>query len=218
MRWASVKLMDPFQTIIATLIATVISGAVSILITHRKQRQLEEHRAALQRELEKSKLQMQNDLQIKFFEYQTRFSVLHQTQAEVIKELYGRLGEANEYIIHMVSPTFDPNDAAHVARTREKYDQLAKCFVTNRIYLDEATCRRIDDLLPKLKMAMTKASLGQRPEPGGHGVELWGEAWKSVRDEVPPILRELETQFRSFLSPQLETDAEQIGYERRSQA
>jgi hypothetical protein len=125
------------------------------------------------------------------------------------------LGQANEYIIHMVSPTFDPNNSAHVVATTEKYNLLAECFVKNRI-LEEALCKRIDDLLPKLKMAMTKASLGQRPERGGHGVELWGEAWKSVRNDVPPILKELETQFRAFLSPRLETDAQQIvGRERR---
>jgi hypothetical protein len=179
-------------------------------MTHRKQRQLEEHKAALQGELERSKLQMQNDLQIKFFEYQTRFSSLHQEQAHVIKELYGLLREANEYIIQMVSPTFNPADTAHIENTNAKYNKLAECFIKNRIYLDEHTCDRIDDLLHKYAFAMTKASIGQRPEPGGHGVEWWGEAWKSVRDEVPPVLKELETQFRKFLSPQLETDAQQI--------
>jgi len=202
--------MGTLETIIATTIASGVAAAVSLYLTHRKQRQLERFKATLQAELEQSKLRTQNDLQIKFFEYQTRFSLLHQRQAEAIKDLYGLLGEAHEYIIHLVSPTFDITDTAHVETTRAKYNALAECFVKNRIYLEEETCKRIDDLLLRLRMAMTKASLGQRPEPGGHGVELWGEAWKSVRDEVPPVLRELETQFRSFLSPNLETDAQHI--------
>lgn len=202
--------MNPLETIVATLIATVVSGTVSVLITHHKQRQLEAHRAALQLELERSKLQMQNDLQIKFFEYQTRFSSLHQQQAEVIKELYGLLGEANEYITQLVSPTFNPADTAHIETTTAKYNKLAEFFFKNRIYLEEETCNRIDDLLRKLRVAMMKASVGQRPEPEGHGVEWWGEAWESVRSEVPPILKELETQFRAFLSPNLKTDARHL--------
>src|SRR6476661_4381196 len=148
--------MSPLETIIATAIASAFAGALSIYLTNRKQRQLEGYKATLQAELEQAKLQTQNDLQIKFFEYQTRFSTLHQRQADVIKELYGLLGQANEYILHMVSPTFDPNNSDHVVTTTEKYNLLAECFVKNRIYLDEATCERIDDLLPKLKMAMTK--------------------------------------------------------------
>jgi hypothetical protein len=199
--------MSPLETIIATTIASVFAGMLSLYLSNRKQRQLEAYKANLQAQLEHAKLQTQNDLQIKFFEYQTRFSTLHQRQAEVINELYGLLGQAHEYIIHMVSPFFDPNNSAHVVATTEKYNLLAECFVKNRIYLDEATCKGIDDLLPKLKMAMTKASLGHQREPGGH--KSWGEAWDSVRNDVPPILKDLETQFRALLSPRLETDAQQ---------
>jgi hypothetical protein len=202
--------MNLLETTIAAVIATIVSGTISVLISHRKQRQLEEHKAALQAELERSKLQMQNDLQIKFFEYQTKFSSLHQEQAYVIKELYGLLGEANEYITQLVSPTFNPADTAHAETTTAKYNKLAECFVKNRIYLEKDTCNRIDDLLRKLRVAMMKASVGQRPGPGGHGVEWWGEAWESVRSEVPPVLKELETQFRAFLSPKLTTDAQQM--------
>lgn len=198
------------QTIIATAIASTFAAAISLYLTHRKQRQLEGYKASLQAELEQSKLQMQNDLQIKFFEYQTRFSLLHQKQAEVIKDIYGLLGETNEYIIHLVSPTFDVTNTQHAETTWAKYQALAECFVKNRIYLEEETCNKISELLSKMKMAMTKASLGQRPEPGGHGVELWGEAWESLTNEVPPILKELETQFRAFLIPKLKTDARQL--------
>ena len=208
--------MNLLETTIAALVATIVSGTISLLLTHRKQRQLEEHKAGLQAELERSKLQMQNDLQIKFFEYQTKFSLLHQQQADVIKNLYGLLGDAKEYITQLASPTFDITNTAYIETTIAKYNALAECFVKNRIYVEEETCNRIDDLLQKLRLAIAKSRLGQRPEPGGHGVELWGEAWESVRNEIPPILKELETQFRAFLSPKLKTDAQQIvGRERR---
>jgi hypothetical protein len=200
--------MGPLQTIIATLIASIVAGAVSLYLTNRKQRKLEEHKARLQGELEQSKLRMQNDLQLKFFEYQTRFSLLHQRQAEVIRDLYGMLGDAHEYIKHLVSPTFDPSDSKHAESTWAKYNTLAECYVKNRIYLEEETCKRMDELLLKMRMAMTKSSLGQRPEPGGRGIELWHEAWKSVSNEVPPILKELENQFRAFLKPKLTADDE----------
>lgn len=200
--------MTPIQTIIATLIASVVSSAIALYSTHRKQRQLESYKASLQAELEQSKLQMQNDLQIKFFEYQTRFSLLHQRQAEVIKDFYCLLGDTNQFIIHLVSPTFNITDSKHVETTTAKYNALAEYFVKNRIFLDEEICNRIDELLGKMLLAMKKASLGQRPQAGARGTELWGEAWESVRNEVPPILKELETQFRAFLSPKLKTDGQ----------
>jgi hypothetical protein len=161
--------MSPLETIIATAIASAFSGTLSLYLTSRKQRQFERYKATLQAELEQSKLQTQNDLQIKFFEYQTRFSLLHQRQADVIRDLYGMLGEANEYIIQLVSPTFNVNDNTHVVTTSAKYNALAECFVKNRIYLEEETCKKIDDLLLKFRIAMTKSSLGQRPERGVSG-------------------------------------------------
>ena len=200
--------MSPLQTIIATLIASIVAGAVSLYLTNRKQRELEEHKARLQGELERSKLRMQNDLQLKFFEYQTRFSLLHQRQAEVISDLYGMLGDTNEYIKHLVSPYFDPSNSKHAELTQAKYNTLAECYVKNRIFLEEGTCNRIDEVMLKMRIAMTKSGIGQRPEPGGRGIELWEEAWKSVSNKVPPILKELENQFRAFLKPNLKADDE----------
>jgi hypothetical protein len=200
--------MSPLQTIIATLIASIIASAVSLYLTNRKQLELEDHKARLQAELERSKLRIQNDLQLKFFEYQTRFSLLHQRQAEVIRDLYGLLADTHEHIKHLASPTFDITDNKHAETTWAKYKTLAECYVKNRIYLEEETCNRIDELLLKMRLAMTKSSIGQRPEPGVRGAELWHEAWKSVTNEVPPILKELESEFRAFLKPNLKPDAE----------
>ncbi|MEK6336690.1 MAG: hypothetical protein AABM67_17320 [Acidobacteriota bacterium] len=204
--------MNTLQTVIALIFlpTSIVGGIVFVLRKFFEQglaRDIEKYRAALQAELERSKLQMQNDLQIKLFEYQTKFSSLHQKQAEVIGELYGLLGDAKEYIVRLVDPTFNPADTAHIEATTAKYRALAECFVKNRIYLEENTCDRIDELLRKWRVAMMKASIGQRPEPGGHGVEWWAEAHESVKSDVPPILKELETQFRAFLSPTFKTDA-----------
>jgi hypothetical protein len=200
--------MSTLQTIIATAVATIISSAISLYLTRIKERDLEAYKAKLHTELEQSKIQMQNALQIKFFEYQTRFSLLHQKQAEVISGIYAMLTDTNEYIRYLVSPTFDTTDSKHAELTRTKYNSLAQYFVSNRIYLEEEVCDRLDELLLKMRMAMTKSSIGQKPsDPSGRGLELWHEAWKSVEDEVPPILKELEGQFRKYLSPKLTNDA-----------
>ena len=111
------------------------------------------------------------------------------------------LSDTHQYINHLASPTFDTTDNQHAERTWAKYNTLAECFVKNRIYLEEETCKRIDDLLLKMRLAMTKSSIGQSREPGARGLELWHEAWKSITDEVPPILKELEREFRAFLKP-----------------
>jgi hypothetical protein len=103
----------------------------------------------------------------------------------------------------------DVTDRKHAETTRTKYSALAEYFVKNRIYFEEGTCNRIDELLLKMRLAMTKAGRGQRPQAGARDTELWGEAWDSITKDVPPILRELETQFRAFLSPKLKTDDQQ---------
>lgn len=51
-------------------------------------KELEEHKRDISRGLEDHKFQLQSSFQTKFYEFQTRYSLLHQKRAEAIEKLF----------------------------------------------------------------------------------------------------------------------------------
>ena len=198
------------DTLIATTIATFVSGAIMLLLTKiiekSQTRDLEDHKSQVQAELEVSKLQFENELQIKLFEFQTKFSSLHQKQAEVIGELHGKMADTYEHLSHLVHPVQTTNNLEEMNRTTgEKYQDLAEFCVKHKIYLDENTSDQVDSVLKTMKMALIKWRFAQEHPSSTNSLNSWNEAWQSVSNEVPSILKELEGQFRKTLSPQQPT-------------
>lgn len=60
--------------------------------------------------------------------------------------------------------------------------------------------------LQSLKLALAKFNISQNPHGRGD-MDLWGEAFKTMQDEVPPLLKKLERQFRQSLSVEAHDEA-----------
>lgn len=198
--------MDALQTIIATTGATILSSSVVLALTkfieRRHARDFENYKSQIQAESERSKLQLENELQMKLFQFQTKFSSLHEKQAEVIGEIHGKLEEAHEYVSHLIHPVQYGDDLKETEKiTIEKYQELAEFYTKNKLYLDTETSNKVGAVLKTMKISLTKWGFAQsRPDAMG-SLESWNQAWQSVNNEVPPILKELEEQFRQRLDP-----------------
>jgi hypothetical protein len=77
--------MGTLETIIALIFlpSSIVAGLVFILRKFFEQallRDIERFKVGLQSELEQSKLRLENVLQTKYFEFQTKFSSYHQKQ------------------------------------------------------------------------------------------------------------------------------------------
>lgn len=209
--------MTTIQTITAIILTPtlIVGGMVFLLRKLFEQllsRDLEKHKARLQIEFEQSKLRLENQLQTKLFQFQTKFSLYHQKQASVISELYEKLSEAQMYLSRSVHPIqlggrspkekFDEAD--------EKRVDLARFYNRNRIYLDEDVCLKMDSILTAMHTSAVKFSVSQSEPKSGSDIEMWVEAWKVMENEIPPIKEALERKFRQILSSVAGNEDDQI--------
>jgi len=197
--------MDILQTILIPAVITLVSGTIMLVLTkrieHKHTQELENYKSQIQAELERSKQQLEHELQKSLFQFQTKFSSLHQKQAEVIGELHGKLEDAYEHVAHLVHPVQQGDLKEAEKTTVEKYQALAEFYVKNKIYLDEETSAEVDSVLKTMKAALTKWGFAQSHPRTTNSLQSWHDAWQSVSNEVPPVLKELEGQFRQKLSP-----------------
>ncbi len=134
---------------------------------------------------------------------QTRFTSLHQKQAEVLGTLYQRLVRAERAISYLVEPmelagepTRDERTVAAVSAANDFRDWLLE----TRIYLDADLCEQIEGFDKHLFQAFTKFRISQEPRhPGTPTIDRWLEAYQSLRDEAPKMRRAIEDEMRELL-------------------
>ena len=89
--------MELWQQLLALILTpTLAVAAMAWLIRKFFER-------GLQRDLERFK----NELELERFEYQTKFSIIHQKRAEIVSGLYSRLARARAHLGNLVA-VFQP--------------------------------------------------------------------------------------------------------------
>jgi hypothetical protein len=187
----------------APILSAIIFVIVGKRIDARQNKALENHKSQIQQKVEVEKLKFQSDLQRQLYEYQTKFSSLHTQQAEVLHQLYGKLDETKEILGYLVHPVQTHDLTEHAKLSRETYNDLAKFYVHNSLFLDEETDAKVDMVLKKMKAVIFNWEHAQNPDlpPSKQKLDLWNEAWQSIDKEVPVLLADLKRQFRQKLTP-----------------
>src|SRR5437879_2113717 len=106
--------MSTLQTVITLIFlpTSIVGGIVFVLRKFFEQglaRDIEKYKARLDADLTQAKLRLENELQTKFFEFQTKFSLYHQKQVDVIETLYEMLSETEWIVARLVHP-ISPGD------------------------------------------------------------------------------------------------------------
>ena len=207
---------DVFATAAAVLLSVGGGGAIVFALSSWlgkvwANRILEREKATLARELEAAK-RLYNDeiekvraeLQKGTFEHQTRFTWYHQKKAELIANVYRLMNDAIERVKDMVSPLQFGGDDARQKRIDETikiYNELAAEYYGKKIFLEKEICEKVESVLSIMKTAISDWGMSQDPGfKGKEGILLWGKAYKSMINEVPPLLSDLEHTFRGMLS------------------
>ena len=204
--------MTTLQGIIALILApTTIVAILAYLLTKFFEQVLskdvQNFTTRLQYESEQSKIRLENEFQIKLFEHQTKFSLFYNKRAEVISNLYSLLYDANISISELVNPSPHNNrDDTHerIAKSASIYYKFIDYYGKHRIFLNEIVCQKIDALIEVLRNAFENYRLvsnttGINDNDPAHTRQVWVNAWLSMKEEVPPIQRELEQLFRQDL-------------------
>ena len=105
-------------------------------------RRIEKYKNALSKELETHNSQLQSTLQLKFYEFQTRYSWLHQQRAEAIVKLYSLLarveGDLNVWI-NSSHELRNQTGVEHYRAAEGRFQEMINFFDEKRIYFDQET-------------------------------------------------------------------------------
>lgn len=152
-----------------------------------------------------------SELQLRNFEYQTKYSLIHQRRAEVIGELYKLLirgiGEVAELVRVFRFADSEPLPVKK-QRAADRFNELNNYFLEHRLYFDENLSERIEELITLVRESFIEfdiAQPGEKIEPGPTtDPEMWKSAHKRIKEQVDPILIELRRQFQALLEAKLE--------------
>jgi hypothetical protein len=137
------------------------------------------------------------------FEHQQRFSTIHQRQAEVIANLYGKIAKSKGVTADLVAIFQQGGQSLMEKKQRaaDVYNDMAAYFYENRIFLPREAAEKAETLISTLKEVLIEFDAAQigndeyKPDQTG----LWRQSYKRLRDEVPPVLEELESEFKKIL-------------------
>lgn len=137
------------------------------------------------------------------FEYQQRFSTIHQRQAEVIANLYGKIAKSKTLTADPVSIVQFGGQSLREKKNRvaDVYNDTSSYFYENKLFLPREVAEKAEELIGKLKTILIEFDTAQmgndeyKPDQTG----LWQKAYERLRDEVPLVLEELEIEFKKLL-------------------
>jgi len=203
--------MTTLQTILTIILAPtfIVGGLMFVLRKFFEQllsRDIEKFRVTLQTESERSKLQLQNQLQAELFEFQTKFSVYHQKQADVIGTFYEMLSETQIVVSQVVHPVQFEAESSDEERFRQAFNKkvdLARFFERSRIYFDEDICEQISTVNKTMHKVLILFQSSQRRgarNQDSADLEKWNDAFSIMEKEIPVLKSALESRFRQLLS------------------
>jgi hypothetical protein len=146
---------------------------------------------------------IRTDLRQTAFEHEVRFARLHQTQAEVIAELYGKLVDC-----HLAGQEF-LYGGAHVDEEKHRafmkaHRGLQQFYERRRIYLPSVLCDQVSAFMSSVHQeVMSKLILRDfaplTPDERKDRVDDLMKRWKFVTEEMPAVLGALVREFQAIL-------------------
>lgn len=144
-----------------------------------------------------------SELEQESFERRERFSLIHQRRAEVIATLYGKIARTKALTADLVG-IFQQGGQSLIEkkkRVSDVYNDMSSYYFENRLFLPRETAEKTEQLVMTLRDVLIEFDTAQmgndeyKPDKSG----LWKQAYQRLRDEVPPILEELEGEFKDIL-------------------
>ena len=144
-----------------------------------------------------------SDLEKKNFEHRERFSLIHQRRAEVIAAIYGKIARTKAVTADLVG-IFQQGGQSLIEKKQKAadvYNDMSSYFFENRLFLPRETAEKTEELVMTIRDVLIEFDTAQmgneeyKVDLSGH----WQQAYKRLREEVPPILEELENEFKNLL-------------------
>jgi hypothetical protein len=190
--------------------ALIVGGGAWVLravFTHWLARDLERHKLLLAQQTGRELETFRHLLQLEAAERSATFSHLHTRRSEVIAGIHERLVSAEEAVEVFIDPRLSSSDPKSQERYEKAFDALRELYTyfrRHRIYLTGALCERVEALFramhgPAWNASYFHAFTQERRDVGVTEFNVRRESWKAFRESVPPVMREIENEFRAIL-------------------
>lgn len=206
--------MTDFQAIVLaitgnTLLLAVLGWLARTLVQNLLTKDLAEHRVRLEAENQRSAQSFGHELSMVAREHEIRFGKLHERRAEVIAKLYELLSATSEKGGIYASPFGYPSDPPKSEQFKDfanAYNDAAKFFYANKLFLPAEACAKVEELFRGIKEHPSKMniymSMAERHPSTDFELkkhEAWTDAWKYFKDEFKPAMDAMEQDFRCLL-------------------
>jgi hypothetical protein len=160
-------------------------------------RGLEDHKKDINKELKIHELQLQSAFQTRFYEYQTRYSWLHQKRAEAIVELYGRLARVHTDLQRWSAPgdhamTKPANEFFKDAQTH--LTEMTGFFDEKRIFFHgEEIASRVIEMIGKTRILYDLHPDIEHAKEFDPGIVnfLKEHSYETIRQYINPLMAQL---------------------------
>jgi hypothetical protein len=197
---ASVTVSTTLSVLLVWLTKTWISERFRSSIKGEYDQKLETHKAQLKAQSDVEIEKLRSQLSISTAEHQVRFANLHEKRAEVIATTYSLLRELFNKLRDYIKIYETDRDQPKEQR-REVTIEAIKAFrdyvEPNIIFFPVNTAEKLDNIDSQLVNAFNEFVI--KVERGRDAGDNWLGIVKRVGTEIPPAMRELETEFRRIL-------------------
>lgn len=209
MDWTDIIGIGGAAAVAISFAVAAIAWLARSLITHTLSRELEDYKNRLAVETSRELARLTSSLEISAAREKTRFDLFQQKRADVVARVYALLAR-----MHYAARSFaNPASRAAGAAWKPLFDELSTAgdefilhFREHRIFFPEETSEEIDHLFTKILQA-TLHSKDALKSPDIYGTEPLHENWRVISEEIPPVLKGLESQFRELLGSDLNHSA-----------
>lgn len=143
----------------------------------------------------------------KFRQWEVRFSKLHERRVEVMEETQDRLVALKRALdaASGLQPLEDPHGLQDLQEATDALNEAARYVAARRYYLPSGTAAKLAKLLSETRTAWASMVTGaQFPARGGletssSSTLMRIEGFQAVREKLPPLLTEVEEEFRRLV-------------------
>lgn len=166
------------------------------------------------KELEQENKNFQYQLDAKLQEFNIKFSSLHSERADVIKNLYFKLIDLQSAMFnytrrhHVVYENSDLEEKERMERLNKTLKEFIDYYLPNKIFFSESLSKKIDLLLENYwntswDFNFYKGIMNDKQTYTKEEINLnfnkYKELSKKVEKDFPPLINELENDFREIL-------------------
>lgn len=189
----------------SALLVTAAGWLASKFFESRLNRDIEAYKARLKAESDAEIESLKSRLQVAAKEREIAVTWLHQKRATSVEALYTALVDL-QHSVHVVLGIFSPRNPSDIrkytAKAFKRTQDVYSGYLKAKIFMAPLTCEKIERVLDGLQnpLVMYYGFLGNYDDHELNTLsDVKEDAWKKIRDSVPPALIELEAEFRQLL-------------------